>query len=679
MAKGLPRNSEDGVPVVDISVDIARFAEMGVLGRLLKDRSTGRNIIWASNVFVDKGESYAPSDEILLGDITGDNAGLIRTRASKAKEAQTALTRAHAEVFTPTWIVKKMVDAADDAWWDAHPDATWQDYVRSPRLEITCGEAPYLTSRYDAADGTPIPVDERVGILDRKLRLIGENTANQRKWAMWALIALKSTYGYEYQGDNLLIARANILATVEEFAASAGYELKAWSYRQIVNVISWNLWQMDGLSDLVPDTDAPAIEPMSEMDVIPGMEDFLAETLMDDSDEHVGETEELRIPGLYALPIDEEDMAPHARTYDWKNGYEVAFCDLKGEGAPMKFDYVIGNPPYQEETDGNGRQQPIYNRFMDSAYCVSDIVELITPARFLFNAGQTTKAWNQKMLEDEHLKVILYETDASKVFGNTDIKGGVAITLRDASRKIGPIGVFTPYPELNQIIHRVDDVQGDGMRLDQIFASQRLYKFSEAFFEDFHDDPHAQFFLGTGTRNKILSSAMEKMPEVFIERDTPQDDEVRFLGRIAGRRQWRCIKRRYLKDNEYLDAFKFLVPEANNAGKYGETLAEPLIGNPGEGTADTFLNAGPFKTSIEPANLARYYKTKFFRALLGARKVTQHCPAPVWHSIPLQDFTGTSDIDWSQSVAAIDRQLYAKYGLSQDEIDFIESHVKEMS
>lgn len=344
-----------------------------------------------------------------------------------------------------------------------------------------------------------------------------------------------------------------------------------------------------------------------------------------------------------------------------------------------KFFGVIGNPPYQEDTEGNGRQQPIYDKFMDAAYEVADVVELITPARFLFNAGQTTKAWNEKMLSDEHLKVLMYETDASKVFGSTDIKGGVAITHRDSSKVCGAIGVFTAYQPLNAIVRKVNSIAGSAPRLDSIFASQRLYKFSELFFEDFNDDPNAQFFLGTGTRNKILSSAMEKMPHVFIDKSDPDDDDVKFLGRIGNQRQYRYIKRKYLKPNEYLDAFKLFIPEANNSGKYGETLSDPIIGFPGVGSADTFLNAGPFETEQEPANLIRYYKTKFFRALLGVRKVTQHCPAPVWNTIPLQDFTPLSDIDWSKSIPEIDQQLYAKYGLDADEIEFIEEHVKEMS
>ena len=138
------------------------------------------------------------------------------------------------------------------------------------------------------------------------------------------------------------------------------------------------------------------------------------------------------------------------------------------------------------------------------------------------------------------------------------------------------------------------------------------------------------------------------------------------------------MKRSYLVETDYLDTYNLFLPEANNSGTYGETLTEPTIGYPLEGTADTFLSAGMFHSENEPKNLSQYIKTKFFRALLGIKKVTQHCPPSVWNMIPLQDFTPDSDIDWSTSIPEIDRQLYTKYDLDEKEITFIESHVKAM-
>lgn len=127
-----------------------------------------------------------------------------------------------------------------------------------------------------------------------------------------------------------------------------------------------------------------------------------------------------------------------------------------------------------------------------------------------------------------------------------------------------------------------------------------------------------------------------------------------------------------------LYSFKVFVAEAQGTGAYGETLSEPIVGEPGTGQTDTFLAFGCFSTADEAKHLAEYLKTKFVRALLGVLKVTQHAASSVWAYVPLQDFTSSSDIDWSQSVADIDKQLYAKYGLDEEEIDFIETHVKEM-
>ena len=343
----------------------------------------------------------------------------------------------------------------------------------------------------------------------------------------------------------------------------------------------------------------------------------------------------------------------------------------------MKFDFIIGNPPYQEDVQNKGdRPNPIYDKFIDGAYAVSNIVELIHPARFLFNAGQTPKAWNRKMLNDEHLKVVYYEPDATKVFQNTDIKGGIAITLRNNGKNYGAIETFTPFSELNYIIKKILLVVSHSQRLDSIVASQGLFRFSDKFFME---HPEITECIGTGTGNKIVSNVMEKLPNVFLDYPPNDGDYIKFLGRIKNQRVYKYILRSYLVENDFINKYKAFTPEANNSGQYGEVLTSAMIGNPLEGCADTFLCVGPFNNEIEPVNFVKYMKTKFFRALLGVKKVTQHCPPAVWSMIPLQDFTAASDIDWSKSIPEIDRQLYAKYGLDDAEIEFIETHVKEMN
>ena len=150
------------------------------------------------------------------------------------------------------------------------------------------------------------------------------------------------------------------------------------------------------------------------------------------------------------------------------------------------------------------------------------------------------------------------------------------------------------------------------------------------------------------------------------------------LGLDNCKRVYKYIERNYLQDNDYLDKYKVMLPEANGRGELGETLSSPLIGKPNEGATDTFISIGAFNSEKEAEALLKYIKTKFLRALLGVKKATQHNPKSVWQFVPMQDFTKNSDIDWSQSVAEIDQQLYKKYQLSDDEINFIETKVQAM-
>ncbi|MSS20617.1 Eco57I restriction-modification methylase domain-containing protein [Pseudoramibacter porci] len=339
----------------------------------------------------------------------------------------------------------------------------------------------------------------------------------------------------------------------------------------------------------------------------------------------------------------------------------------------MKFDVVIGNPPYQESAKGEStRDEPIYHNFMNLAYELSDLVTLITPGRFLFNAGQTPKAWNKKMLNDPHLKVVMYEKDSSEIFPKTDIKGGVVITLRDVNQDFGKIGTFTPYETLNAIVKKVW-ADHKKKSLSEIVSSRGNYRFTEKFFDDY---PDASKRLGKGTGNMIVSNAFEKLPEVFDKEES--ENCYKFIGRINNRRVFRYIEKSYVQKNDYIDKYKVMLPEANGRGELGETLSSPLIGKPNEGATDTFISIGAFNSEKEAEALLKYIKTKFLRALLGVKKATQHNPKSVWQFVPMQDFTKNADIDWSQSVAEIDQQLYKKYQLSDDEINFIETKVQAM-
>lgn len=655
-------------------IDVVSYPVLPVLDKLLQNKSTKKNIIWATDTYASFGNGFQDTDQIdrtlLL-----QHADVIRPRIRKSMEDQAQRTRKKAEVFTPAWVCNEMNNVCDEDWFhrknvfntpqedhswvptegkiELPKRKRWQCYVDSRRLEITCGEAPYLCSRYDASTGERIePLNRRIGIVDRKLRVVNENTQTREEWVKWAVRALDASYGYEYQGDNVLIARVNLYLTFIDYYKERWGEIPPGKLlRKIANRIAWNIWQMDGLKDIVP-TGKP-YEEFHQM--------TFGELFSSDWEEAERKMEE-----AVAIP---------AVTYNWRSKLSVLFRKVKEKTMGKKlFDFVIGNPPYQEETANDGdRKNPIYNLFMDQAYDTSSNVELITPARFLFNAGQTPKAWNKKMLEDTHLKVLYYEPDATRLFHDTEIKGGIAITFRSDSKDFGAIGTFTSYQEMNGVVKKVNQVEHGKNRLDSIIASQGLFRFSKLAFDAF---PQVRALSGKGTGAKIVSNIIKKAPELFSSKRN--EKSIRILGRIDGNREYRFINKEYIENNKYIDGYKLFLPEANSQGHFGETLTLPILGLPGDGSADTYLSAGPFKTEIEARTLETYLKTKFFRAMLGIKKVTQHCPPAVWNMIPMQDFTPSSDIDWSQSIHDIDLQLYQKYGLDETEIEFIESHVKEM-
>ena len=337
----------------------------------------------------------------------------------------------------------------------------------------------------------------------------------------------------------------------------------------------------------------------------------------------------------------------------------------------MKFGAVVGNPPYQVE-GASTRKAPIYHIFYDLAFVLAPKVTLITPGRFLYKAGQTPSEWMDKILEDPHFKVVRYFQKTSDVFPSVDIKGGVVITYRDSNKNFGKIGFFSEFKELASILEKVKS--HNEINICGIISSRGMYKFSDEMFKDF---PQAKDIQGKGSGLQITPNSFEQMPFVFKE--TGNEKECyQILGRIGSKREYRWIKKEYVQPNDYLMTYNVFVPEANGTGAIGEVLSTPVIGVPVIGHTDTFLSIGKFADAQEASACLNYVKTKFARCLLGTLKATQHNPRDTWANVPLQDFTTSSDINWSASVADIDQQLYRKYGLSADEIAFIEKMIKPM-
>lgn len=633
------------------------------LKKLLQDKTTKKNIIWATNTFEHFGREFDDKSEIT--EIIFQSGFRLMPRVLKSQEAQLDRTRKKAEVFTPGWIVNEMNNYLDQEWFQRKDvfniekgetwepvtekinfpeDKSWKKYILSRRLEITCGEAPYLVSRYDVSTGEKIDLIKRIGILDRKLRVVNENTWTKDEWIKWATRAIESTYGFEYQGDNLLIARVNILMTfVEYFEDRWKEEVDKKTLLHLANIISWNIWQMDGLTDMVPfGAVKEDIRQMNFFDLLSG-----------------------------GLEEEDGEETTYCRIKDWRGNKSYLFIDYK-EKEMKKFDFVIGNPPYQEEAKGTSTSDdPIYHLFMEESYRVGKAVMLITPGRFLFNAGKTPKKWNEKMLNDEHLKVELYEQKSNNIFPNTDIKGGVVITYKDDSKKFGKIKNFIHIKELKDIFDKVYD---ENFRsIQDIIFNQNKFDL-DVLYEDY---PEYRKILGSNGKDKRLDKPIFKRLDIFKEEGNLNDD-YKILGIYDLKRAYRFINQKYIADHENLHAYKVILPVSNGSGALGEVLSTPLIGEPLIGYTRSFISFGRFDNRNHSENLLKYIKSKFARVMLGILKITQDNTASKWEFVPMQDFTNKSDIDWSKSIPEIDRQLYAKYNLSQEEIDFIEKNVKEM-
>lgn len=659
--------------------------EPGLLDVILFDQTTQKNIFWATDSYADYGKGYGWHDSITVEAITGRHGNIIMPRAMKSRDEQQRRSRQMAEVFTPSWLVGKMNDVIDEEWTGLHEELNenknaWQDYVLATRLEITCGEAPFLTSRYDTVSGEPIPIARRMGILDRKLRMVNDNSSDE-KWAHWALLALGSVYGYEWQGDNLLLAREALLATFNEYHEQRfGKRADKATIFRAAEIISWNVWQMDGLKAVVPcschdDQHTVSVlfeKPTTTVTPCPGCDksDILS---------HNGLRCRLRrwLPSTDDMPDHFDCLYLDFITKNYKTHHKTKW--------PMKFDFVIGNPPYQDETVGDNASfaPQIYNIFLDEAYKVSDRVELIHPARFLFDAGSTPKDWNKKMLNDNSFKILKYFPDSTQVFQGIQLTGGVSISYHDTTKSFGAIKVFTPYDELNSIFQKV--ISNTVFKsMEPIVITRTIYRLTDKLHEDF---PTAKNKLSKGHAYDMSSNIFEALSQVFSE-EAPTDGYkyLKMLGRKNNKRTYMFIRRDYVNTGRIpnVDKYKVVLSKADGAaGTIGKPIPARIIGKsliaaPGEGTTESFISIGSFNTMREAECCQKYIQTKFARTLISILKVTQEITPAKFKYVPLQDFTSSSDIDWSKSVHEIDLQLYDKYGLTAEERNFIETHVKEM-
>lgn len=324
---------------------------------------------------------------------------------------------------------------------------------------------------------------------------------------------------------------------------------------------------------------------------------------------------------------------------------------------------------------------PIYHRFIDEVYKVSDRVELVHPARFLFNAGSTPKAWNQKMLADEHLKILWHEQNSKAVFPNVqEITGGIVITYHDMKQNFGAIGVYTVFDELNCIKRKVAESPNFRSFESMVYSAYSFHMTEQLYVEH----PELKGRMSDGHDYDLKTNVFSSLPEVFTD-SRMSDTDILIYGRKNNGRYEMWTKREYIDGPDNISSYKLLLSGADGAaGTIGKpiparVIGVPIVAPPNSGTTESLLSVGAFTTENEAENASKYMKTKFFRTLLSVLKVTQNITPGKFKYVPLQDFTPSSDIDWTQSIHDIDLQLYRKYGLDAREIDFIESHVKEMA
>ena len=325
---------------IDILEDDIKAINPLILDLLLKDKTTKKNILWCTKDYETYGSQYDEHSEMKVELITGDFYNVIQPRAAKSREVQERRIKKRAEVFTPSWICNEQNNQIDESWFGKSnvfntPDGTawistygkvtfdgkktWKKYVDDKRLEITCGEAPYLVSRYDTTTGDLIQVYERIGLFDRKMRVVNENCEDDELWIKWSLRALKSVYGYEFQGDSVLIARENLLYDyMDYYEARFDKQAPIKLLKKVANIIAWNIWQMDGLKCVVPYSCHDVKEETHQL------------TLFEDAGSAEGK--------MHPCPgCDKNDIFGHngiyCRVFDWTNlNKSIPFIDILKEG-----------------------------------------------------------------------------------------------------------------------------------------------------------------------------------------------------------------------------------------------------------------------------------------------------------------------------------------------------------
>ena len=676
---------------VDIKENYIHELNDKLLEILLKDHSSNKNILWATDNYKHKGTGYYAHDNITLKAITGRNGLVIKPRVEKSKKEQDLRIKQKAEVFTPSWICNDMANNLDETWFEKQgvfnvkndktwtvntnktpfTNKTWQDYVKLKVLEISCGEAPFLVSRYDTVTGKWLDVNERIGMLDRKLRVVNENTDNADDWLYWATEAFKATFGYEWQGDSLLIARENLLFTFIDYYSDR-FNSKPTDDQliEIAKILSWNIWQMDGLKYVIPNSCKP----------VPKMQLSIFE------DEEPEECPSCKKGNNHS------HTGIYSKIMNWDTKRSIKF--YKGE-KKMKFDFVIGNPPYQEtinktETQTQANSTWIYQHFQVAADKIGRCSCLIYPFGGWFDSPTRLGGLGNTILKDGHtISVYAFEGTSDKrawyrtdkkpepLFGeNANLSAGVSIVLRDE-------GQHNTFKYANRMytdaVVNVDTKDTDDITPNPLFININSKLGKNKLIEQTKKGVFG-----------IESNFVELNPEKVSQNENDWKNPILLLtndksGSTGRAKLFYTDKTNIPKGNTYFDCYKVIInsaypkksltsgnPTITNVQRRINELVEVLSPNSAFGSSRMSLFMTESKEECD--NFIKYTKTKFFAGLTLQEPNRR---ATFGDIIPCQNYSKTSDIDWSKSIEEIDRQLYDKYKLTEEEINFIETHVRE--
>lgn len=634
-----------------------------------KERSKRHHIYWATDNYEHEGAGFGFFDEIKIENVTGIHYRLVRPRAAKTKDEQVKRTRDKAEVFTPSWVCNAQNNIVDEAWFGrkdvfntevinsdgmhdwlptegkiVFPDGkTWQSYVLDIRLEMACGEAPYLVSRYDTTTGELInELPKRIGVLDRKLRVVGENVETVEDWYKWAFVALKSTFGFEWQGDNLLLARESILFSFidyyKDFTTNKHNKTLQpnCSYlKHAAMIISWNIFQMDGIKMILPRTDCSERNDN-------GIYQHVA----------VWDTKDL---DLYEQPAEIIEFRETIQKHK-KNSVRV------------RFNAIVANPPYQEDDGGHGpSSRPLYNKFVDVARSLApDYITMIMPARWYAGGkGGDLVNFRFSMANDPHLQQIDDFRAARECFDNVEIKGGVCYFLWNKCYNA---------KQTTFVSHRNGKVESTALRDLIISGTETIIRFNEAItvlqkvqnknFTSFSTivNPRKPFGLASNFRDYVRDKDGRHTVEIFAQKDKGFADPSVIL-----------------RNKEWKDLYKVYIPEAIGKGDMTSDKLKPILGLPNTICSETYILIGPFDTKKEAENVVKYIRTKFFHFMLGLKKNSQHTTQKEYVFVPLLDFASSSQINWNvQSYEELDSQLFKYYDLSESEACFINNAIPDL-